>query len=46
MWDQYDVNGVFDEMFVERGHPRPHYAAVLLDTRQHQLANLREDLLV
>ena len=28
MWDQYEVNGVFDEMFVDRGHPRPHYAAV------------------
>src|ERR671912_652602 len=28
MWDQYEVNGVFDEMFADRGHPRPHYAAV------------------
>jgi len=28
MWDQYEVNGVFDEMFVDRGHPRSHYAAV------------------
>ena len=28
MWDQYDANGVFDEMFVNRGQPRAHYAAV------------------
>src|SRR5438552_7517972 len=28
MWDQYQVNGVFDEMFVEPGTPREHYAAV------------------
>src|SRR3954470_13752576 len=28
MWDQYEVNGVFDEMFATRGQPRAHYAAV------------------
>ncbi|MEA2708160.1 MAG: hypothetical protein QOF78_761 [Phycisphaerales bacterium] len=28
MWDHYEVNGVFDEMFAERGSPRAHYAAV------------------
>ena len=28
MFDQYEVNGVFDEMFAEGGHARPHYAAV------------------
>jgi uncharacterized circularly permuted ATP-grasp superfamily protein len=26
MWDQYEVNGIFDEMFTERGAPRGHYA--------------------
>ena len=29
MWDTYELNGVFDEMFAERGTPRPHYAAVV-----------------
>src|SRR6476661_4774979 len=28
MWDQYQVNGLFDEMFVEPGSPRPHYAPI------------------
>jgi len=28
MWDQYEVNGVFDEMFAEPGVPRAHYAPV------------------
>src|SRR5213080_2691443 len=28
MFDSYEVNGVFDEMFAERGQARPHYAAV------------------
>src|SRR6266536_4721027 len=28
MFDSYEVNGVFDEMFAQRGQPRPHYAAV------------------
>ena len=29
MWDSYDVNGVFDEMFAEPGTPREHYAPVV-----------------
>jgi uncharacterized circularly permuted ATP-grasp superfamily protein len=28
MWDGYEVNGVFDEMFAAHGQPRAHYAAV------------------
>jgi uncharacterized circularly permuted ATP-grasp superfamily protein len=28
MFDQYQVDGLFDEMFVAPGHPRPHYSAV------------------
>ena len=28
MWDQYELNGVFDEMFEARGRPRAHYSAV------------------
>ncbi len=28
MFDQYQTNGVFDEMFDVQGHARPHYAAV------------------
>jgi uncharacterized circularly permuted ATP-grasp superfamily protein len=28
MFDEYQVNGLFDEMFTEPGFPRPHYAAV------------------
>jgi uncharacterized circularly permuted ATP-grasp superfamily protein len=28
MFDQYEVNGLFDEMFVGPGQPRPHYSAV------------------
>src|SRR6478735_9015401 len=28
MLDQYQINGVFDEMFEAPGRPRPHYAAV------------------
>jgi uncharacterized circularly permuted ATP-grasp superfamily protein len=28
MWDGYEVNGVFDEMFSAHGQPRAHYAAV------------------
>src|SRR5215218_9020017 len=28
MFEQYEVNGLFDEMFVSSGTPRPHYAAV------------------
>jgi len=28
MWDQYQVDGLFDEMFTEPGSPRPHYAPV------------------
>jgi uncharacterized circularly permuted ATP-grasp superfamily protein len=28
MWDQYQVNGLFDEMFAEPGTPRPHYAPI------------------
>jgi len=28
MWDSYEVNGVFDEMFAEPGVPRGHYAPV------------------
>lgn len=28
MWDQYEVNGLFDEMFADQGSPRSHYAAV------------------
>src|SRR5687768_4070744 len=28
MFDQYETNGVFDEMFDGQGHARPHYAAV------------------
>jgi uncharacterized circularly permuted ATP-grasp superfamily protein len=28
MFDQYEVNGLFDEMFAEPHSPRPHYAAV------------------
>lgn len=29
MWDQYEVNGVFDEMFAQAGVPREHYAPVV-----------------
>src|SRR3954452_15211584 len=29
MFDQYEVNGVFDEMFEAPGTPRAHYAPVL-----------------
>src|SRR4029079_1213737 len=29
MFDQYTINGVFDEMFEEPQRPRPHYAPVL-----------------
>src|SRR5690242_6783954 len=29
MWDSYEVNGVFDEMFAEAGVPRHHYAPVV-----------------
>ncbi|MDB5300535.1 MAG: hypothetical protein JWO87_2198, partial [Phycisphaerales bacterium] len=28
MFDQYQVDGLFDEMFVAPGQPRPHYSAV------------------
>jgi uncharacterized circularly permuted ATP-grasp superfamily protein len=28
MFEQYEVNGLFDEMFVEPGRPRDHYAGV------------------
>ncbi len=28
MWDQYKVDGLFDEMFTEPGSPRAHYAPV------------------
>jgi uncharacterized circularly permuted ATP-grasp superfamily protein len=28
MFKQYDVDGLYDEMFVAPGQPRPHYAAV------------------
>src|SRR3954466_14140369 len=28
MFDQYEVNGLFDEMFVAPGQPRPHYGPV------------------
>ncbi len=28
MFEQYDVDGLYDEMFFAPGHPRPHYAAV------------------
>ncbi|HEV2295964.1 MAG TPA: circularly permuted type 2 ATP-grasp protein [Tepidisphaeraceae bacterium] len=28
MFEQYDVDGLYDEMFVAPGNPRPHYAAV------------------
>src|SRR3954463_13050016 len=28
MFDQYAVNGLYDEMFAAEGAPRPHYAAV------------------
>src|SRR5688500_17200885 len=28
MFVHYEVNGLFDEMFVGAGNPRPHYAAV------------------
>jgi uncharacterized circularly permuted ATP-grasp superfamily protein len=35
MWDNYEVNGVFDEMFAQAGTPREHYAAVV--RRLHKL---------
>src|SRR5437016_2774114 len=28
MFEQYEVNGIFDEMFTDRGTARPHYASV------------------
>src|SRR4051794_5622851 len=28
MFDQYQVDGLFDEMFIEKGIPRAHYASV------------------
>src|SRR5436305_586704 len=28
MFDQYEVNGLFDEMFTTPGKPRPHYAPI------------------
>src|SRR5208282_3885968 len=28
MFEDYQVNDLFDEMFIEPGNPRPHYAAV------------------
>ncbi len=33
MFDQYQVNGIFDEMFEATGKPRAHYAAVFERTR-------------
>lgn len=28
MFEKYELNGVFDEMFAHRGQPRPHYSAI------------------
>src|SRR5580658_869166 len=28
MFEQYQINGLFDEMFEETGKPRPHYSSV------------------
>src|SRR3954465_10346280 len=33
MFDEYAVNGIFDEMFEATGRPRTHYAAVFERTR-------------
>ena len=38
MFEEYQVNGLFDEMFTEPGSPRPHYAAV-----EGQLRDLGSD---
>src|SRR3569832_1185691 len=28
MFNQYEINGLFDEMFTKPGEPRPHYAPI------------------
>ena len=49
MFQQYEINDIFDEMFHKQGEPRPHYAAVATRlsslgqkafTRRRQMADL------